>query len=72
MCTTEFGAVAQLVPEFAKRNTKVVGVSMGNAEEHIKWKHDIEALAGVPADFPIIDDTSLHVSKLYDMLPVGA
>lgn len=72
VCTTEFGAVAQLAPEFAKRNTKVMGVSVDSVAEHLKWKHDIEAFAGAPADFPIIDDTSLHVSKLYDMLPAGA
>ncbi len=72
VCTTEFGAVAQLAPEFAKRKTKVMGVSVDNVEEHKKWKRDIEAFAGVPADFPIIDDTSLQVSKLYDMLPADA
>ncbi|WP_414039993.1 peroxiredoxin [Acidithiobacillus sp. M4-SHS-6] len=72
VCTTEFGAVAQLAPEFAKRNTKVMGVSVDSVEEHQKWKRDIEAFAGVPADFPIIDDTSLQVSKLYDMLPADA
>ncbi len=72
VCTTEFGAVAQLVPEFSKRNTKVMGVSVDSVEEHAKWKRDIEAFAGAPADFPIIDDTSLLVSKLYDMLPAGA
>ena len=72
VCTTEFGAVAQLAPEFAKRNTKVMGVSVDNVEEHKKWKRDIEAFSGAPADFPIIDDTSLHVSKLYDMLPADA
>jgi alkyl hydroperoxide reductase subunit AhpC len=72
VCTTEFGAVAQLVPEFASRNTKVMGVSVDNVEEHLKWKRDIEAFSGAAADFPIIDDTSLLVSKLYDMLPAGA
>jgi alkyl hydroperoxide reductase subunit AhpC len=72
VCTTEFGAVAQLVPEFIKRNTKVMGVSVDTVEEHIKWKRDIEAFAGAPADFPIIDDTSLQVSKLYNMLPADA
>jgi alkyl hydroperoxide reductase subunit AhpC len=72
VCTTEFGAVAQLAPEFAKRNTKVMGVSVDSVEEHIKWQRDIEAFSGSPADFPIIDDTSLMVSKLYDMLPAGA
>lgn len=72
VCTTEFGAVAQLAPEFAKRNTKVMGVSVDSVEEHQKWKRDIETFAGAPADFPIIDDTSLFVAKLYDMLPADA
>lgn len=72
VCTTEFGAVAQLSSEFKKRNTKVIGVSVDSVEEHKKWKRDIEAFSGSPADFPIIDDTSLTVSKLYDMLPADA
>lgn len=72
VCTTEFGAVAQLSGEFTKRNTKVIGVSVDSVEEHKKWKRDIEAFAGCPADFPIIDDTSLAVSKLYNMLPADA
>lgn len=72
VCTTEFGAVAQLAPEFAKRNTKVMGVSVDSVDDHKKWKQDIEAFAGAPADFPIIDDTSLAVSKLYNMLPAEA
>ena len=72
VCTTEFGAVSRLVPEFTKRNTKVMGVSVDSVEEHMKWKSDIESFSGAPADFPIIDDTSLHVSKLYDMLPADA
>ncbi len=69
VCTTEFAAVAQLAGEFAKRKTKVIGVSVDNVADHEKWKRDIEAFAGVPADFPIIDDTSLTVAKAYDMLP---
>jgi thioredoxin-dependent peroxiredoxin len=69
VCTTEFGAVAQLVPEFAKRNTKVLGVSVDSVADHEKWKRDIEAFSGAPADFPIIDDSSLNVAKAYDMLP---
>lgn len=72
VCTTEFGAVARLVPEFKKRNTKVMGVSVDSVEDHHKWKRDIESFAGAPADFPIIDDTSLAVAKLYDMLPADA
>lgn len=72
VCTTEFGAVAQLAPEFAKRKTKVMGVSVDDVEAHKKWQRDIEAFSGAPADFPIIDDTSLTVSKLYNMLPADA
>lgn len=72
VCTTEFGAVAQLADEWAARNTKVIGVSVDSVEEHVKWKADISSFAGAPANFPIIDDTSLTVSKLYDMLPADA
>jgi len=72
VCTTEFGAVARLATDFSRRNTKVMGVSVDNVQEHLKWKLDIEAFAGAPADFPIIDDTSLEVSKLYNMLPADA
>ncbi|WP_339870682.1 peroxiredoxin [uncultured Brevundimonas sp.] len=72
VCTTEFGAVAQLAPEFEKRRTKVIGVSVDSVDDHVKWKADIEKVAGAPANFPIIDDTSLTVSKLYDMLPADA
>lgn len=69
VCTTEFGAVAQLAKEFEERNTKVMGVSVDSVDDHVKWKKDIEAVAGAPANFPIIDDTSLSVAKAYDMLP---
>ncbi|MCX7643858.1 MAG: peroxiredoxin [Rhodobacteraceae bacterium] len=69
VCTTEFAAVAQLAREFEARNTKVIGVSVDSVEDHRKWKADIEAFGGAPANFPIIDDTSLAVSKAYDMLP---
>lgn len=72
VCTTEFGAVARLAPEFEKRNTKVIGVSVDSAEEHKKWVRDIEAFAEVPANFPILDDTSLNIAKLYNMLPAEA
>ncbi|WP_420342959.1 redoxin domain-containing protein [Paenirhodobacter sp.] len=69
VCTTEFSAVAQLAPEWTKRKTKVLGVSVDSVEDHRKWKQDIQALGGAPADFPIIDDTGLGVSKAFDMLP---
>lgn len=69
VCTTEFGAVAQLAGEFKRRGTKVLGVSVDKVVDHLKWKADIEAFSGAPADFPIIDDSSLTVAKAYDMLP---
>lgn len=72
VCTTEFGAVAQLAGEFEARGTKVIGVSVDSVADHLKWKSDIAAFAHAPANFPIIDDTSLKVSKTYDMLPAEA
>jgi alkyl hydroperoxide reductase subunit AhpC len=72
VCTTEFGAVAQLADEWAKRNTKVIGLSVDGVEEHKQWKSDIESYADAKAGFPIIADESLEVSKLFDMLPAEA
>lgn len=72
VCTTEFGAVAQLADEWAKRDTKVIGVSVDGVEDHKKWKQDIESICGAPAGFPIIADEDLAVSKLLDMLPAEA
>ncbi|WP_425037676.1 peroxiredoxin [Primorskyibacter sp. S187A] len=72
VCTTEFGAVAQLSEEWAKRGTKVIGVSVDGVEDHKKWKGDIETVAGTPAGFPIIADEGLAVSKAFDMLPAEA
>ena len=72
VCTTEFGAVAQLADEWAKRNTKVIGLSVDSVEEHQGWKTDIESYAGTKAGFPIIADKDLAVSKALDMLPADA
>ncbi|WP_417260488.1 peroxiredoxin [Celeribacter sp.] len=72
VCTTEFGAVAQLADEWAARNTKVLGVSVDSAEEHKGWKGDIESFAGTKAGFPIVADTDLAVAKAFDMLPAEA
>ena len=72
VCTTEFAEVARLTGEFAKRETKVMGVSVDGVEDHGKWKADIEKVAGTGAAFPIVADTDLTVSKLYDMLPAEA
>ncbi len=72
VCTTEFGAVAQLSDEWAKRNTKVIGISVDGVDEHRRWKADIEKAAKAPATFPIIADRDLAVSKAFDMLPAEA
>ena len=72
VCTTEFGAVAKLADEWAKRNTTVIGLSVDSVQEHAGWKKDIESFAGAAATFPIIGDQDLAVSKQFDMLPADA
>ncbi len=72
VCTTEFGAVAQLKDEWAARDTKVIGVSVDGVEDHKKWKADIKKVGGAEAFFPIIADDGLEVSKAFDMLPAEA
>jgi alkyl hydroperoxide reductase subunit AhpC len=72
VCTTEFGAVAQLAEEWAARGTKVIGLSVDGVAEHVKWKTDIEGFSGAKAGFPIIADKDLAVSKAFDMLPADA
>ncbi|QEW18072.1 putative peroxiredoxin [Marinibacterium anthonyi] len=72
VCTTEFGAVAQLADEWAKRGTKVIGVSVDGVEQHKGWKGDIASVAGTEASFPIVADIDLAVSKAFDMLPAEA
>ncbi|PRY91801.1 peroxiredoxin [Donghicola tyrosinivorans] len=72
VCTTEFGAVAQLADEWEKRGVKVIGLSVDGVEEHKAWKGDIESYSGAKASFPIIADEDLEVSKAFDMLPADA
>ncbi len=69
VCTTEFGAVAQLADEWAKRDTKVMGISVDGVEDHKKWKQDIQSFGGAEPTFPIVADTGLELSKAFDMLP---
>ena len=71
-CTTELGSVAQLSPEFRRRNVKLIGLSVDSLEDHRQWLDDIEETQGVRPDYPIIADTDLTVSKLYGMLEAGA
>ena len=72
VCTTEFGAVAQLADEWAARNTKVMGVSVDGVEDHAGWIKDIEKVGGADVGFPIVADEALDVSKAFDMLPAEA
>ena len=72
VCTTELGYVAKLAPEFAKRNTKVIGLSVDPVTNHGKWAADIEETQGYAVDFPMIGDPELAIAKLYDMLPEDA
>jgi len=69
VCTTELGYVAGLEDEFAKRNTKVIGLSIDPVENHAEWASDIEETQGHPVKFPMIGDTDLNVAKLYSMFP---
>ncbi|MBL8216132.1 MAG: peroxiredoxin [Bryobacterales bacterium] len=72
VCTTELGYVARLMPEFAKRNCKVIGLSIDPVENHGKWAKDIEETQGYAVEYPMIGDPTLSVAKLYDMLPAEA
>ena len=72
VCTTELGYMAKLQPEFEKRNVKIIGLSADDVENHGAWAKDIEETQGTAPAYPIIGDTDLNVSKLYDMLPAGA
>ncbi|MDR3701824.1 MAG: peroxiredoxin [Candidatus Sulfopaludibacter sp.] len=72
VCTTELGYMARLEPEFAKRNTKIIGLSVDPVTSHGKWASDIEETQGHKVNFPMIGDPELKVAKLYEMLPADA
>jgi alkyl hydroperoxide reductase subunit AhpC len=72
VCTTELGYMAGLKDAFAKRKTKILGISVDPVDNHNKWKADIEKVSGNKVDYPMIGDTELKVAKLYDMLPAEA
>ena len=71
VCTTELGRVAALQPEFAKRNVKVVGLSVDPLESHKGWAEDIAETQGTAPNYPLIADSDFNVAKLYDMLPAS-
>jgi alkyl hydroperoxide reductase subunit AhpC len=72
VCTTELGYMAGLQPEFAKRNTKILGLSVDSVGNHGKWAADIEETQGHKVNYPMIGDPELKVAKMYDMLPAEA
>jgi alkyl hydroperoxide reductase subunit AhpC len=71
VCTTELGYMAKLSPEFQRRNTKVIGLSVDAITNHEKWAQDIEETQGAKPDYPIIGDSDFNVSMLYGMLPAS-
>ena len=69
VCTTELGYMAKIKPEFDKRNTKIIGLSVDPTGDHERWAKDIEETQGHALNYPIIGDENFEISKLYDMLP---
>jgi alkyl hydroperoxide reductase subunit AhpC len=72
VCTTELGYMAGLKPEFEKRNTKIIGLSVDPVTDHQKWSKDIEETQGHAVTYPLVGDPELKVAKAYDMLPEDA
>ena len=72
VCTTELGYMAKLKPEFDKRNTKIIGLSIDPVGDHARWAKDIEETQGQAPNYPVIGDSDLAVAKLYDMIHPNA
>jgi thioredoxin-dependent peroxiredoxin len=72
VCTTELGAVARLKNEFAKRNTKVIGLSVDPLDAHERWGEDIKDVTGYAPNFPMIADPDREIANLYDMIHPNA
>ena len=71
VCTTELGLMAGMQEEFAKRNAKIIGISVDPVEDHQRWKSDIKTVTGNDVAYPMIGDPEMKVAKLYDMLPAS-
>ena len=71
ICTTELGYMAKLKPEFDRRNTKIIGLSVDPVDNHTKWANDIKETQGFAPNYPMIGDTDLQIAKLYGMLPAS-
>jgi len=72
VCTTELGTVARLLPEFERRNVKVIGLSVDPVDSHERWEADIAETQGTPVNFPMIGDPERTVADLYDMIHPNA
>ena len=72
VCTTELGTMARLKPEFDKRNTKIIGISVDPVADHTRWQKDIEETQGSAVNYPIIGGEDLEIAKAYDMLHPNA
>ncbi|MGO9308565.1 MAG: peroxiredoxin [Spirochaetia bacterium] len=68
VCTTELGYMAKLKPEFDKRHTKIIGLSVDPVDSHARWSKDIKDTQGYAPNFPMIGDTKLEVAKAFGML----
>ena len=71
VCTTELGYMANAKPEFDRRDTKIIGLSVDALSNHEAWAKDIEETQGTAPNYPIISDDDFNVSKLYGMLPAS-
>ena len=71
VCTTELGYMARMKPEFDKRNTKIIGLSVDPVDDHARWANDIKETQGHAPNYPMIGDSDLNVAKLYEMLPAS-
>jgi len=69
VCTTELGYMASIEGEFAKRNTKLIALSIDPVDDHNSWLQDVEEVGGSAVNYPVIADTDLNVAKLYNMFP---
>src|SRR6476661_7388361 len=69
VCTTELGYMAGLLPQFTRRNTKIIGLSVDPVGNHERWARDIEETQGHAPNYPMIGDPELKIAKLYNMLP---
>ncbi len=72
VCTTELGAAAKLEPEFAKRNCKIMGLSVDPVDSHVEWLRDVKDVTGADVDFPLVGDSDRRVADQYDMIHPNA